>query len=304
MLSNSSSTLETQSWFIPFDVLMILSTALTVLANIIFILIIIIDRACHTVPMMLIVNTCLTILMFAGIRLTMNAFALHNDLQEIEYQYSSCTYIAYLEYIAYAVQNYSFVQQAFYRYMIVVYPLRFFWQSVKFHLCLIGLIWIFGFTYSLPHILTDEIQYDAPNQICQLSFRLSFVMLYSILIIYSIPMSAIVFIYVKLVRYVKEMSQHIAPVNALSRAQRELKLFQRTVILVSVVVSIGFPYAVFMVMSFFTTPPIYHFRISYIISDVSLPFLMIILFRFTEPLKTSVMKRIDGRTNIVLPAPT
>ena len=51
---------------------------------------------------------------------------------------------------------------------------------------------------------------------------------YPIWIIDIIPNSVIVFI------YVKEMSQHIAAANALTRAQREFKMFQRTVILVSV----------------------------------------------------------------------
>jgi hypothetical protein len=43
-------------------------------------------------------------------------------------------------------------------------------------------------------------------------------------------------------------------------------------------------------MSFFTSPPKYHFRIAYIFVDVSLAFVMITIFKFTGPLKTAVKK--------------
>ena len=301
MFGNNSSTIETPFWLIPVDILMILSAIFIVVANIIFILTIIFDKTCHSIPMMLTANTCLSLLVFGCIRITTTFHVLHNDLQQIEYQYPACTFLGYLGYVVYAVQNYSFFQQALYRYMIVVYPTRFFWQSAKFHSLLICLVWISGFICSLPYILPDEIHYDAPNQICQLSFRLSFVMIYSMFIIYIIPMSAIMIVYLKLVRYVKEMSQNITPVNTLTRAQRELKIFQRTVIFVNGLIAIGFPYALFIFISFFTSPPKYHFRISYAFGDAALPSLMIVLFIFTVPVKESVMNRLNERINMVLP---
>jgi hypothetical protein len=52
----------------------------------------------------------------------------------------------------------------------------------------------------------------------------------------------IIFIYLKLVRYVKGMSRRITSINTLSRAQRELKMVQRTSILVTIIAAIGFPY--------------------------------------------------------------
>ncbi|CAF1552688.1 unnamed protein product, partial [Rotaria sordida] len=80
-------------------------------------------------------------------------------------------------------------------------------------------------------------------------------------------------------------------------AQRELKMFRRLVILVMGIAMIGFPYALFIFISFFTTPPQYHFRIAYIFVDTSMAFVMIALFQFTEPLKTSIMKRVTRQAN-------
>ena len=91
------------------------------------------------------------------------------------------------------------------------------------------------------------------------------------------------------------MSKRVTPVNTLFRAQRELRMIRRIVYLVLILLILGFPYALFILMSFFNSAPKYHFRIAYIFVDVSLAFVMIALFQITEPLKTSIMKRINRR---------
>jgi hypothetical protein len=45
--------------------------------------------------------------------------------------------------------------------------------------------------------------------------------------------------------------------------------------------------------------PKYHFRISYIFIDASYLFVMIALFQFTDPLKTSIMKKLNRQPNII-----
>ncbi|CAF1481047.1 unnamed protein product [Rotaria sordida] len=100
------------------------------------------------------------------------------------------------------------------------------------------------------------------------------------------------------------MRKHVTPANILYRAQNELKMVRRIVILVMGIVTIGFPYALFIFISFFTTPPKYHFRIAYIFVDTSMAFVMIALSQFTEPLKISIMKRIIRQTNVIIPTIT
>ncbi|CAF4755978.1 unnamed protein product, partial [Rotaria sp. Silwood2] len=100
-------------------------------------------------------------------------------------------------------------------------------------------------------------------------------------------------------RYVRSMSSLVTPVNTLSRAKRELKMVQRIVILVAILVILGFPFVLFILMSFFTNPPKYHFRIAYLFIDVSLVLVLMALFQFTEPVKASMMKRINRQLNMV-----
>ncbi|CAF1039421.1 unnamed protein product [Rotaria sordida] len=294
---NHSIIINIESWFIPFDILMIMSTALAIVLALIFLLTIILDKTCHTVPMMLVANSCLAEFIFGSDMLGMALFTFQNDFHQNYYPDSLCIFRGYLGYIVTILQNYSYLLQAIYRYIIIIYPTHLFWQSVRFQVCLILTTWIFGFVCPLPYILNNEIKYNINNQICQMPLQLSFLTIYNALCVYVIPISLTMLIYFKLVRYVQDMRKHITPINILYRAQRELKMFRRLVILVMGIAMIGFPYALFIFISFFTIPPKYHFRIAYIFVDTSMAFVMIALFQFTEPLKTSIMKRVTRQAN-------
>ncbi len=301
---NTSMMITTESWFIPLDILMILSTVSGVTLALLFFIIIIFDKTCHTIPMMLVANSCLAEIILGSDMLGMAIFTFKNDFKKIQYQDSLCVFRGFLGYVSAFVQNYSYLLQAIYPYIRVVYPTRLSWQSARFQVLLICLTWIFGFVLATPYILTGAIIYDVNNQICQMPLRLDFLTIYNALGVYIIPVSLIVFIYYKIVRYVKEMSKNITTANTLTRAQRELKMIRQIVILVNGVATIGFPYALLILISFFTPAPKYDFRIAFIFIDVSSAFVMIALFNFTEPLKTSIMKKVNGRANMIIPAIT
>ncbi len=288
---NSTATII-ESWFIPFDIFMIVCSTLVIIFAILFLFIIISDKTCHTVPMMLTANSCLTAFVLGCSMLSLCVFMLQNDLKQIQYQDSLCIFRAYIDYGSYALFKYSFLLQSIYRYVTAVYPNRFFWQSAKFQGLVILFSWIFSFVFPFAFVFTNEIIYNIDNQICQITLQLNFLTIYGALCIYIIPVSMINFIYFKLVRYVHGMNKRRVAVNILSRAQKELKMVKRIVILITILITIGFPFAIFVFISFFTSPPKYHFRIAFIFIDSSLVFTMLALFQLTEPLKTSIMKRI------------
>jgi hypothetical protein len=242
----NSTTTVVESWFIPLDILMIVCTTLTIILSIIFLCIIILDKTCHTVPMMLTANSCLSALIAGYVLLSLSISTFQNDLKQIYFEDSLCFLRAYFNYVSNVLFIHSFLTQSIYRYVTVVYPTHLFWQSAKFQLLVICIKWIFAFVYPFAFLFTGEIIYNVDNQICQIPLRLSFALIYSSLCIYIIPVSMITFIYFKLVRYVKQMSERATPTNSLSRAQRELKMVKRIVILINILVIIGFPYTIFI----------------------------------------------------------
>ncbi|CAF0948409.1 unnamed protein product [Adineta steineri] len=296
----NSTLINTESWFIPIDILLLICLFLAILLALLFLFIILIDKTCHTIPMMFVANSCFACLSLTIIMFWTTIFTLQNDLKQISYEDSSCVFRGYMIYVTGGELFYAYLLQATYSYMTVVYHTRLFWQSAKFQLVIICLIWVSVFICILPHLLTHEIKYQVNDQICQMVLHLSVVAVYNIFYVYIIPMSGIMFIYLKLVRYVKEMNQHITPVNTLVRAQRELKMVYRIIILLLILFTMGVPFTIFNFMGFITDPPKYHLRIAYIFVRISLMFVMIVLFKFTDPVKNSIMKKITRRSNTVV----
>ncbi|CAF1026700.1 unnamed protein product [Adineta steineri] len=295
----NSSTITIESWFISLDIINIIFLILVIILGVLFLFIIIIDKTCHTVPVMLVANSCLATLLFTSASLGMTIWSLKNDLEQISYQDSLCIFRGYFSHVTIAAQLHSYLLQAIYRYITVIYPTRLLWQSKQFQGFLIGLTWVFAFILAIPNVVTGEIQYNADNQICETPFHLSFVIIYNIIYVYFIPMNGIMSIYFKLILYVKEINKRVTPVNTVSRAERELKMVHRIVVLVSILLTLGIPYTIFIFIGFFTQPPKYHFRIAFTFVYISLVFIMITLFQFTDPVKTYITKKLKRQSNII-----
>ncbi|CAF1361880.1 unnamed protein product [Adineta ricciae] len=112
--SNNSPSLIAEPWFIPLDIFMIVCSIVDILLNLIFLVTILLDRTYHTIPMILIVNSCLAQVVLVQ--------AIYFSL--VDLHYFPCTFAGYMTYVTCAVLNYLFLLQAFYRYVIVVYPTR------------------------------------------------------------------------------------------------------------------------------------------------------------------------------------
>ena len=291
MFIKNSSTINNESWFIPIDIITNVCIACALILVTIFFVIILFDKTCQTIPMMLVGNSCLSGIVFGIVIFTINLFKLVNDFKQIEYKDSFCSFRGYAGYASCSILNCSFLLQSIYRFIRIIYPTRLIFQSFKFQLCLILFTWIFGIFYPIAFLFTNEIVYNIDNQICQLRLHLSFSIIYMASFAYIIPVSLTMIIYLKLVLYVKTMSKRVVTNNRLNRAKQELKMVRRTVILVSILIIYCLPYAIFIFLSFFIVIPTYHFRISYVFIDSSYLFVIIALFQFTDPLKASIMRK-------------
>jgi hypothetical protein len=296
----NSKTVTTESWFLPFDSIMIITTSLSIILGLIFLFIVITHRRCWSISMLLICNSCLVEVLLGCVLLSMAIFTFQNDLKQETGNISSCVLISFLCYVTDAMQNYSYLLTAMYRYMSVVYPARLLWQSAKFQIALIIGQWIFSIVYAVPLLITEQIVYNVDNQICQVPLRLSVTMIYLSIILYTVPNLSIVCLYIKLVRYVRQISNRTTLPNTLFHARRELRLIQRTLILSNVLIILGFPYTIFVITSFITTPPKYHFRIAYIFIDISILSIMVMIYYFTQQI-IEIIQKIFSRPNAVVP---
>lgn len=295
--------ISTEEWFIPLDILMMISTILIIFLSMIFFLIILFDKRCHTVLMMFIENSCLSAFIFGSILLSMSIFTLKNDLEQIQFEDSLCLIRTYLNYVSTVLFYYSFVSQAFHRYLTVIHSNRLFFQSIKCSCLILFIQWLFSFLCPLPFLFNDQIRYNIDNQICQTPLRFSWIIIYCALCSYGFPLTIIMLIYWRIVRYVRQMHQRVTPVNILSRAEKEVQMIRRIVIQINILLILGLPYGIFAIISFFTSPPKYHFRISFLFIDMATLVTMLMLLKFTDPLKTSILKGFKRASNRILPLP-
>ena len=241
VMIDNSTAVTIESWFIPIDILMIIFTSITIILSSLFLFIIITDKVLHTVPMFLIGNSCLTTLVTGCALFGTCLFSLQNDLQQIKYQDPLCICRVFILNASASILYSSYLLQAFYRYLLVLYPYSSNWHSLKSQFFLVCLTWIISFLYPIPYTLTGDIIYNVDNQICQKPLGLSLTAIYIALTNYVIPVSLIAFIYWKLVRYVHQIGQRATPVNTLNRAKNELKLLRHTIILVAILIIVCFP---------------------------------------------------------------
>jgi hypothetical protein len=106
----------------------------------------------------------------------------------------------------------------------------------------------------------------------------------------------------KLVRFVRGMSQHVTSANTLHRAQRDLKVVRRIVILTQIIIISGTPITTFIFLSFANRAPKYHFRIGLIFIYAAILAAMIMFYQVTDSLKISLKKFLTGRPNTLIPS--
>ncbi|CAF1450157.1 unnamed protein product [Adineta ricciae] len=298
LFTTNSTAIINEFWFVPSDILMIICSTLIILLSGLFLLVIVVDKTCHTIPMLLTAHSYIALLIIGCDLLGLATFMLKNDLKQLEYEDSICAVRGYICYTASAVTMYSYLLQSIHRYLTTVYPHRLFWQSMKFYVILLCSTWIWCYIYPIAFLFTKKITYNVDNQICQIPLRSSLILIYTSSCMYTIPVSLVVFIYFKLVRYVRGMNERAVPANILFRAQRQLKMTRRLVIIVALLAIIGIPYMSFVFIAFFTDPPRYHLRFAQTFTDLSVLCATIVLFGFTDPLKASLMKKLRRRTSI------
>ena len=290
--NNSSIKVTIEPWFIPTDIVMIICTIFVVIISFIFLIITILDKTRRIMSKLLLCNSFFSEILFACIMLSMAIFTFKNDITKIFYEDSFCKFRGYMSYAISSVRSHSYLLQSIYRYISVIYPTHIYCQSIRLQCFLITLIWIISLIH--PYIFVNEIKYDLDNQVCHMPLKTSSFIFYTCFLSYLNPITMIIIIYFKLVRYIKCMSKNVTPANQLLRAQRELNMVRRIVMLIIVLITLGLPYTIFFFISFFTNPPKYHFRIAFLFVDVSLACVMIALFQFTDPIKTFLIKRINN----------
>ena len=92
------------------------------------------------------------------------------------------------------------------------------------------------------YLFIDDILHNSNNRISQIPLRFHVTTLYIAFCTDVFPILILMFLYFKLVRYVHRMHERVACATTLSRAQHELRMVGRTLLLVTILLVVGVPY--------------------------------------------------------------
>ena len=290
MFLGNTSTLTIEYWYIPLDIFRLLCIIITTILSLTCLLLIVLNKTCRTVPMMLVGNTCLAQLICVCTSFILLLFTFKNDWKQIQFEDSLCKFRGYINYSITVIQNSSYNLQSIHRYLIIVHPSLRFYRSFRFQLILIILLWIFAFLVILPLFYFDQIEYNIDNQICQVPIRLSFGMIYLTLLVYVVPNVFINVIYSKLIRHVHRMNERMKRICLLSRRKRELKMIKTIVTMNTILVILAIPSVIFLLISCFTTIPKWHFRLTFLFTDLCTTALIIVVLKTNESVRIAAVK--------------
>jgi len=282
---------KSEPWFIVTNISILLCLSSSILLAFIFLLIVLFNKTCRRISILHTCNTCLGIIVNGLNLIWADLFRLENDSKQRYYQDIFCSFRGYLGYVGIALLLYSFAFQAIFRFILVVYPTYIHWRSARLQFIFICCLWIFCILIHLPWLLTGDMIYHVDFQACLLPFRWSIPIVYNVLLAYLVPFSSIAFIYFRLVQYIRQMSSRsIVSVQRLVRARRELVMIRRIIIVINILIVLGLPYTIFTILSFLIQPPRYHYRLSILFIDISQTLIMIVLFKFTQPVLDVLIK--------------
>ncbi|CAF3693838.1 unnamed protein product [Adineta steineri] len=92
-------------------------------------------------------------------------------------------------------------------------------------------------------------------------------------------------------RYISVVhTAHISWQSARVQTRRDLVVVRRIIIIIMILLTLGFPYVIFILISFVTKPPKYHLRIALFLLDLSQTLIMMTIFKFSQPVMDVVLK--------------
>ncbi|CAF1417220.1 unnamed protein product [Adineta steineri] len=272
---------------------MIISTAIAIVISLIYLIVITLTQGRNiSVSSLLASNTFLSALVYSSAHFAIAVSTFRSDIGVIDgiryRQYNPfCMSSAFVFYGGCALLYYSYVMEATQRFArVVLYDYRWLY---KCHIQLIFIIFqwfacIFG-TF-IPLALTDQLQYDINMNMCIIPIRSSGWTMYYAIFCYSIPLVLIIAFYHRLIQYILTVRSRVSAClisgSVVIAAQRQLALIQRVIVLAGILTISGLPYCVFIAIGFWTDPPIYQFRISFLCVDIALASVVCTMFCYSR----------------------
>lgn len=272
---------------------MVISTAIALVVSFSYLVIIIVSQGRNlSVSSLIASNTFLAALTYSSAHFSIAILVLRSDITTNNGIRSSlynsfCMSSAYAFYCGCSLLYYSYVMEAVQRYSrVVLYDYRWlhgrgiqlFYIILQWFFCILGTF--------IPLSTTNQLKYDVYMNMCIIPIRSSGWTMYYAVFCYSIPLVLLAFFYHRLIQYILTVRSRVSAClisgSVVIAAQRQLALIQRVIVLVGILIFSGLPYCVFIAIGFWTDPPVYQFRISFLCVDIALASVVCTMFCYSR----------------------
>ncbi|CAF1067038.1 unnamed protein product [Adineta steineri] len=194
----------------------------------------------------------LTILIYAPLLSSMNIRSILGDLYNQSFDSPWCIFSGYLSLVMTFMLYMTFVNQAFYRLIRVVYSQNRRLQSLKLYIIL-PIIEIIIITPILLCVLIplNGVTYLPNDHFCNPTFTNIPGILSTAVIVYICPFCCILFIYIHITRFIHQQG-NIQILVIKQRQSRDLLIIRRILIIVNLLLVLGIPGMVFIFMFIIT----------------------------------------------------
>ncbi|CAF1361117.1 unnamed protein product [Adineta ricciae] len=260
---------------------MLITTCVALIVSLIYILVITLPQHRKlSLSSLLASNTFLSAAVYSSAHFAIAISTLRGDIavvNAVRYPLHNpfCMSSAFVFYCGCGLLYYSYVMEAVQRFArIVLYDYRWLYRR-RIQLLLIVSQWIFCIVGTfVPLATTNQLRYDLHMNMCIIPIRSSGWTMYYAVFCYTIPLVLLATIYHRLIQYILTVRSRVSAClisgSAIITAQRQLSMIQRVIILVSILIISGLPYCAFIFIGFWTDPPEYQFRISFLCVDIAL----------------------------------
>ncbi|CAF0803893.1 unnamed protein product [Adineta steineri] len=232
----------------------------------------------------------LAIVMYSSMSISMNIRSILGDLYNQSFDSSWCIFSGYVAIVFLGMSYMTFVNQAFYRLIRIVYSQNRWFQSLKLYIIL-PIIETIIITPIILCVLIplDGVIYSPDDHFCNISYTNIPGILSAAVIIYIGPFCCLLFIYIHITRFIHKQG-NTQTLIIKHRQSRDLLIIRRILIIVSLLLILGIP-AVTLVFMFIITGEEYPLlvRISYFPVSVSQMGLSVALLFSIPQLKNIVL---------------
>jgi hypothetical protein len=144
------------------SMLMIVYSIFGIICALIFIIIVATHRQCHTLTILLVLNSSIAGLI-ANITCACQGIYQLLDLGND----ALCAVRGFLLHATTGLLYHTLCVQALYRLFVTVYSTRRYLQTTRFNIYMVVVQWIFSITFGLPTLLTGHVVYYPVGRICQ-----------------------------------------------------------------------------------------------------------------------------------------